>query len=496
MSNQNIITKFTFLLALPLMIIGSSCKKYLYEKPINGTYSEKFWVDAASVEQASNAMYSQLRDALRNGKSHFIFGDFTTGTFNTTEWNLVIKSPQFNFSYVPYREEALQNWSRFYRVIAQANIILKNVPQMSTAAFGSAQQKNKYIADALFVRAFTYFYITRVWGDPVYVTKVYDDVDYGNIPPIARTNESIVLDSCLRDLRIAAAFQQYGGGTPSMSIKANKGSTHALMAHIFAWKHQYDSTHVYCDKVINSGGYSLEPINTYKNIWAGMKSNESIFELPMQQLNETSYSFFGTFLKGPLVDNQSSTCWIAPENSLMDWMFDKTNDVRFSKVFSQESASNGDPKGLMLTKYSNFLYLNSDVKAGPYINNNLVIFRLADLYLLNAEALASTNDLAGAKQNLRMTEDRAGIDYYNAPTNSYEMLDEIVMERGRELIGEGQWFYDMIRTNQAQGWLEYVGYAATRITAENKGYYWPLDMATLFPQNNLLTQNPWWAKNK
>ena len=125
-----------------------------------------------------------------------------------------------------------------------------------------------------------------------------------------------------------------------------------------------------------------------------------------------------------------------------------------------------------------------------------MIFRLADLYLLNAEALASINDLAGAKQNLRMTEDRAGIDYYNAPTNSYEMLDEIVMERGRELIGEGQWFYDMIRTNQAQGWLEYVGYAANRITAENKGYYWPLDMATLFPQNNLLTQNPWWAKNK
>src|SRR5687768_17428090 len=160
MSNQNIITKFTFLLALSLMIIGSSCKKYLYEKPINGTYSEKFWVDASSVEQASNAMYSQLRDALRNGKSHFIFGDFTTGTFNTTEWNLVIKSPQFNFSYVPYREEALQNWSRFYRVIAQANVILKNVPQMSTAAFSSAEQKNKYIADALFVRAFTYFYIT------------------------------------------------------------------------------------------------------------------------------------------------------------------------------------------------------------------------------------------------------------------------------------------------------------------------------------------------
>ena len=95
-----------------------------------------------------------------------------------------------------------------------------------------------------------------------------------------------------------------------------------------------------------------------------------------------------------------------------------------------------------------------------------------------------------------MTETRAGISSYLAPTNQYDMLDEIVAERGRELVGEGQWFYDLIRTEPTQNWLEYVGYLGTRVTASSKGYYWPLDMKTLFPQDNLLVQNPWWATHK
>lgn len=149
-----------------------------------------------------------------------------------------------------------------------------------------------------------------------------------------------------------------------------------------------------------------------------------------------------------------------------------------------------------MLKYSNFNYKDPDKKSYPYIDNNLVLFRLSDIYLLDAEALASTGDLAGARDALSKTEIRAGITNYQNPTNQYDMLDEIIAERGRELIGEGQWFYDLIRTEAAQQWLEYVGYKSDRISAANKGYYWPLDMGTLFPQDNLLTQNPWWATHK
>jgi hypothetical protein len=529
MNKQSSFIKIISLL-LGICIIAFSCKKYINQGPITSTYGSEFWTSQTSVEQATLAMYGQLRSCLRSTSSEgvdhlepsfFVFGDLVSGNFLPASGDVFLPyglkasiSPPWNFSYVPYWENTLQNWSRFYQLIAQCNLVLQNVPAMSTSLFTNESTKNTYIAEALFIRAYAYFYITRVWGDPVYVTKSYNDIDYGNIPPVARTPEAIVLDSCVSDLKKAAASLSFAGGDPAKSIRANKGSVYALLAHIYEWKKDYADAHAACQEVINNGGYSLEPMDTYKNIWKGQSSQESIFEIAMtfnpndpnfsDQNNggtaydwpEAEFNCFGTFLKGPIVDNVKSDCWISPKSGFVDQFMDTANDARYKSIFTYVPASGGDLAGYMLLKYTNFFYQKPDTKTLPYINNDLVLFRLSDIILLDAEALASTGDIEGARMQLAKTEDRAGITEYQNPTNQYDMLDEVVIERGRELIGEGQWFYDLIRTEPTQQWLEYVGYPSDRVNATNKGYYWPLDMGTLFPQDNLLTQNPWWATHK
>ena len=514
MKKQISFFKILFPLSLVIILIGTSCKKYLYEAPITSTYGQAFWTSQSAVEQASLAMYGQLRASLRSSSSFFINGDLVSGAFipKAGQWNYqtlkASNNPAFNFSYVPYLEEDLQNWSRFYRVIAQANLILQNVPKMSASLFKNEDVRKSYIAEALFIRAYTYFYIIRIWGDPIYVTKTFDDIDYGNIPPIARTAENIVLDSCIRDLKVAASSMSFVGGDVNKVTRANKGSVTALMAHIYAWKHDYANAHLACQSVIKDGGYALESMNSYTDIWKGQYSYENIFELSMQYNEndrnfsnqgswaEAQFNFFGTFVKGDIVDNVTNQCWLSPDNGLVDWFYDYA-DKRYKTVWTHVPASGGDVAGYMLTKYTNFNYQKPDTKTLPYFNNNLVLFRLSDIILLDAEAMASTGDLTGARNALSITQKRAGINSYLTPTNAYDMLDEIVMERGRELFGEGQWFYDLIRTEEAQTWLEAVGYPSNgRVSKVNKGYYWPLDMGTLFPQNNLLTQNPWWATHK
>ncbi|MEO8415733.1 MAG: RagB/SusD family nutrient uptake outer membrane protein [Ginsengibacter sp.] len=508
-----------FLHVAVLIVIGISCKKYIYQAPITSTYGAEFWTSQQSVEQASLAMYGQLRADFRLDRSFFINGDLTSGAFVAYYpgwWNYAPISTHnpyaggnFNFSYVPYLTGSLQNWSRFYQLIAQSNLILQNVPEMSSSVFSSEDVRNAYLGEALFMRAYTYFYIVRAWGDPVYVTKTYNDVDYGNIPPLPRTPESLVLDSCISDLKKAAGYLGYVGGDPSKVLRANRATVYALLAHIYAWKHDYPNAHLACQEVMNKGSYSLEPMDSYKNIWKGQSSSENIWELSMQynpndpnfssqgDWAEAQFNFFGTtFLKGPIVDNVSSDSWVSPSGGFVDQFFDTTNDARFKQSLKYVNASGSAGNGYLLTKYTDFNYQKPDSKTLPYINNNLVLYRLSDIILLDAEALAYTGDLAGAAHDLSYTEDRAGISTYNAPTNQYDMVDEIVIERGRELIGEGQWFYDLIRTEKTQGWLEYVGYQSDRVTEANKGYYWPLDMGTLFPQDNLLTQNPWWATHK
>lgn len=513
---------FLIIAAAPFLFI--SCKKQLYDGPIGSTYSEEFWTSQGSVEQATTAMYGQFRACLRDNAgndidmqeaSHFIFGDLVAGVFVPAAQDVFLPyglkadaNPPFNFSYVPYWAEPLQNWSRFYQVISQANLILQNVPKMPSSAFSNENIRNAYLAEALFMRAYTYFYMIRVWGDPVYVTKTYDGSDYGNIPPLPRTPENAVLDSCLTDLKKAAGYLDFSGGDPSKTIRANKGSTYALMAHIYEWKHDYNNAHTYCQEVIKSGGYSLEPMDSYTNIWKGQSSRENIFEIPMLynandpnfkgggSWAEAQFHCFATFLKDQIVDDKKSSCWLAPTGGLFDnTLFDTSIDARYKSVFRFMIPSGGDKEGYMMTKYSNFAYGTPDSKSNAYVNNNLVLLRLSDIYLLDAEALGYLNDIEGARANLAFTEKRAGITNYQNPTSAYDMIDEVVMERGRELIGEGQWFYDLIRTEYTQQWLEYVGYPSDRVTPAAKGYYWPLDMTTLFPYDNLLTQNPYWAAN-
>jgi hypothetical protein len=520
---------FTMLMSILSLVIimGTSCKKDLYEGPITAPYGSNFWTSQSAVEQASLAMYGQLRGALTSSGSYFINGDLVSGTFvpKSGQWNYqyykASNNPPFNFATNYYLED-LQDWSRFYRIIAQANLILQNVPKMDASLFKSEATRNSYISEALFIRAYTYFYMIRIWGDPVYVNKTFDDVDYGKIPPIARTAENVVLDSCINDLKVALGSLVYAGGDPTQSIRANKGTVSALMAHIYAWKHDYSNAHIACQDVIKNGGYTMEPIVTYTNIWKGQTSNESIFELPMkfsandrnfsgQYANnpngdyrswaEAQFDFFGQFLKGPIVDNRNNQCWLSPDNGMVDWFYDHA-DARYKTIWTHMPASNGDVAGYMLLKYANFTYqkpnsIDPSKSTQPFINNNLVLLRLSDIILLDAESLASINDLEGARKAVKLTEDRAGVKTYLGPSNTYDMLNEIVKERGRELFGEGQWYYDLIRTQQAQSWLAAVGYPTDgRTNPVNKGYYWPLDMAKLFPYDNLLTQNPWWTTHK
>jgi hypothetical protein len=434
----------------------------------------------------------------------------------------------FYFGGVPYWEGTLHNWSRYYQLIAQANLVLQNVPKMPASAFTSETVRNKYIAEALFMRAYTYFYMIRIWGDPVFVNKLYQDIDYGNIPPVARTAESIVLDSCLNDLKTAANyFSAPAIGTAA--IRANAGSNAALIAHIYAWKHQYDSAHVYCQKVINNYGYGLEPMASYTNLWKGIGSTENIFEISMQVNNndpnfkqgatnswtEAQFNCFATFMKSPLLPNNiKTTCWVAPLPGIVQGLtntsgftqptttnptgtatgslfVDTVRDARFRQILLPVAAANNDPKGYLMTKYTAFAYQDSVKKILPYFNNNLVLFRLADIILLDAEALANLGDLNGANTQLAKTESRAGLPAYS-PTDNISMQLEILKERGREFIGEGSWFYDLIRTEQQLKGLEKVGYTSSGRTDPNlKGWYWPLQMGVLFPQDNLLTQNPY-----
>ncbi len=464
-----------------------SCKKQINLAPENATYDEVFWVNGANIDKALSGSYSMLRDAFRADNSYFVFGDIAANNFalGSDFWNYTsfIESGRFNFNYAPYLEGSLKNWSRFYGIITQCHQIIDKTPEIPDSKFeGGAEQKNRLIGEARFLRAYVYFYMQRVWGDVILTKTTFKDPT--NIPPAARTPESETLAFCLSDLQSASALLDNSAN----KTHANKVSALALIAHVYAWKHDYTNAEKYCDSVIQNSPVALEPIEDYKKIWEG-NSQESILELNMKYdaiSNEATSTFFGRFLTAPYIKGRSGINSTWPINAdLIDEIFSEPEQRK--EIMMETAAGGGNVK--MLTKYTNVNYFDPNNSNTYVISNNLVLLRLADIYLLRAEARFKNGKPGDALLDLNKIRERAGLaDYEETGT---ELFDEIADERRRELIGEGCTQFDLIRMEQLS--RLFSDYTTDRIA--KKGYFWPLDMRTLLKQDELLTQNEWWNNN-
>lgn len=479
-----------FLLLLVLLGALASCKKQIDYAPKDATYDAIFWVNGANAQQALAGAYGLLRNAFRNGdgygNTYFICGDLPVGSANTGSeflldggwfWNFQsLIFPSLTYSYTPYLESEVKDWTNFYKVINQCHLIVENVPAIPDDKFdGGAAGKAAVIAQAKFLRAFTYFYITRIWGDPVVTKESLKDP--ANVQPIPRSSEKEALAYCVQDATQAASALDFNDDKTA----ADKGAAYALLAHLYAWQHDYQNAALYCDSVINSGHYNLEDSATYKNIWRG-NSAENIFQVYMrfdQATKEATDNFFGIFLSAPLVHNREDyTTWL-PNYDYVSEVYADAADVRLSKFFTQSSEQN-----LLLTKYDNVDYYDPAQPQTYAVSNDLVLFRLADILLLKAEAASKTGNDVAAQEALNVVRTRAGLE--PATAGGTDLFDEIFAERQRELFGEGCLAYDAIRMGK-------LTMPQDRI--DQKGYYWPLDMRTLLPQNNLLTQNPYWKSH-
>lgn len=469
------------------LLLGSSCGKYLNLSPQNSTYDEVFWTDGANVNKATVGAYALLRDALRADRSYFIFGDIASGVLKPggDYWNYasISKSGGYKFSYAPYLEASVWDWTRFYKIVNQCNLIIEQTTAMDVSLFENGEDdKKKYIANAKFLRAYTYFYMQRVWGDVLLVKETFKDPQ--NIPDMARSPEKETLALCKEDLSFAAANLDQG----SKKSFASKGAANALLAQVYAWEHDYVNAEKYIAETLK-GGYALEDVKDYRKIWQG-DSKESIFELNMlyaETGKEWSKDFFNAFLTETSIPGKGiKSVWEIDPDFLIQF---KDGSARFDSITAPFPDTD---KQRVIRKYDQVEFYNPLDESLYAVNNNLVLIRLADMILLRAEANFKNGKENLALQDLNAIRNRAGLP--NTSLSGNELYEEIFMERRKELIGEGTIQFDLIRMNLLDKIDEYsVYYTAERIAGQ--GYYWPLNMRALLPQNEKLTQNPYWANH-
>jgi hypothetical protein len=505
------INKYYILLLLCSLGLIASCKKYINEGPIDSPTNDNFWVSERAAESGLAGAYGLLRTALTNSRACFVFGDATASEFlfNQNNWTLQSLQPDnnFNFDYEPYEEE-LVDWTPFYKAISQCNLILSKVPAIPASGFTDdpVATKNQILGEAYFVRAYCYYYLSQVWGQPVIVTQAYTDPI--NAQPIARSTTAAGFAQAASDLMASIKLLPYGYSNPAnTAVQANRGAAFALLAKTYLWQKQYQLASAAADSVILHGGYTLEPGATYSNIFKG-HDQESIFEINMlyspnqNEAQNGEYDpttgqtgVFAQFLAEPFIAGKDPQGIWNVNLNLVNHLYDTTAAGRAKDVRINATFYGLQSVVTQMVKYANVIYQQPAQQTQPFVSNNMVLLRLADTYLVKAEADVNLGNTGNAALYLNKVRLRAGLGH-TASTDPKQMMYLIMDERGREFFGEGTWYFDLYRTGLIfdAGYDTAIdGYLPARAGNDNAGFQWPLDLRTLLPQDPLLTQNPYWA---
>jgi hypothetical protein len=483
--NENSACKLLILgLVLLLLVNIAGCKKALDNNLQNGTYDDKFWKTEADVNAGISGAYSYFRKVLYNGNAFFLWGDFPSGPWRSNDSNDAPLAVG-NFASVPYKVEPLTNWGDYYKAIAICNLALENIPKIEDSKFkGGIKGKNYYLGEAYFVRSLCYFYMARIWGNvPVQLNAISSADQIAYLP---QSSEGVVTDQVLSDAKKASTLLTFEGTNTLRRVRANKGAALALLAHVSAWRHEYDKTVLYTDSIINeSSYYTLEEAENIRLPFKNSTSKENIFVIPTSKANNEAYTSSGigfATLAEPIFKNHfNEPLYTIMTDSLALMFPDKVKDVRYTKFFTKMTGLDR----ILMTKYADYGLQENGVDF--YFESNLIIFRLADMYLLKSEALNALTRDGEAQQSLNVVRYRANT--IGTTAIGLGLKNEILNERKRELTGEGQIFYDRVRMQLFPGWWTQAGDRSLRLSS--KGWRWPIDN-NILSNNNQINQTEYW----
>ncbi|RPI43387.1 MAG: RagB/SusD family nutrient uptake outer membrane protein, partial [Bacteroidetes bacterium] len=271
--------------------------------------------------------------------------------------------------------------------------------------------------------------------------------------------------------------------------RANKYSILALLADVYLWDEQYEKCIEYCDQIINSGLYSLEPTETFFNIWyPGNSPLESIIEIQYDddlegQENPMYYNMI-SFTGGSQVslDLQKIN------------MFMLREDLR--RFQGRES----------VWKYAGKDALGLIPRTITERDAHWILYRYADILLMKAEACIELNRFGEANELIGETLLRASMPY-DELTDKELLRQALLDERGREFLFEGKRWFDLLRAAKRNKFakkqiiidmilsgadIKQQAILKTRVT-DTLSYYLPIPERELIYNQNL-EQNPYYDR--
>lgn len=410
-----------FIFAL-LILFFTACD-VLDVEPYHSIPADQAITNKADVESAINGVYSSLQAVGYYGRNFVVVGDLAadnlTWTGTTAGYNQID-----NNSILADNVIVEGMWRAMYSTISRVNYVMEVLPALVEADEITATEKDAFEAELRFIRAMAHFDLARMFGPvPVRTAIVTADDDDLNVPrqPLAEVYQAVY-----DDLGFAAEHIREN----IVRGKTSKAAVMGLMARVKLYHHSItgnasllEDAVTLATEVIDDFGLMLEP--DFATLFDGTPNQESIFEVNFgeQDRNRFAEYFFPTSLSGRRE--------FAPTEKLFDTFSD--NDTR------RDASIALDGNNLYGIKYH-------DIETGT---DNVYVLRLAEMYLIRAEALVMLNDkLEEARDDINAIRVRAGLDTIST-TVPAQLENEIMDMRQLEFAFEGHRWFDLVRTGKA-----------------------------------------------
>jgi starch-binding outer membrane protein, SusD/RagB family len=483
--------KSLYILAVSVLVFFTACTDLdLIPLDPNDITSETVYNDPAAYRQVLAKLYAGLAVSGQEGPSGRPdisgidegFGQYLRGLF----YHQVISTDEavIGWDDQTIKDFVYHNWgsgdvfvtamySRIFYQIALANEYLR---QTSDARLNDRgvdgtlrSQIATYRAEARFLRALSYWHAIDLFGNVPFVTE---ENAIGSTPPrqILRADLFDFIESELLEiegLMVNPRQNEYG--------RADKGAAWALLAKLYLNAEVYTGTAKWAEaltwsaKVINEGGYTIT--NNYAQLFMADNNplqnsniNEIIFAVRYDGINTQTWGGTNFIIHAAIGGSMNAGTYgmdggwggLRTTKNLVNLF--NVNDARRMFYSTGQSLEINDlddfTNGYAVVKFTN-VRSNGTVNAFNFADTDFPVFRLADVYLMYAEAhlRGGGGDAGLALQYFNSLRQRA---FGNATNNVASLsLPEILNERGRELYWEGHRRTDLIRYNRFTGG-EYV----------------------------------------
>jgi starch-binding outer membrane protein, SusD/RagB family len=462
---------------LPLTVVAAlavgACGDLLTEVPKGTITIDNYYQTPAQIENAAIAMYAALAGEWDFFKiqQHWTFElPSDQGRFHPDEPNVETQAPQF-LNWTSTSRDAVGPWRMHFMNLMRAHIVLDNAAKVD---FPEPALQRSLIAEAKFMRAFHYFWLTRIYdGVPLFTS-----LDEQRAGGVGRATEAEVLAQVIKDASEAA--QDLPPSRPAnQKGRATRGAAMALLADAHRWRanvhtrsnEDWQASAVAAKDVMDSGVYGLVPNYIDAFLPGSELRREEIFAVQFANIGWFGIDLWGGVYFARNIPGVDGWAVVVPTPQFYHSY--AAGDYRHEVTFRTRACSNGSDDGCADAEKIDFTphnFVGYTTRGHPHVwkyrpsdhgrnmwgagDANGPMYRYADVLLMYAEAQFELGNPDAALSALNQVRARArqgtGAESRPQPANLTTISKDIIYrERSWELAYELKRWFDLVQRGEA-----------------------------------------------